>query len=33
MQAEALIKTGERTLPEYLMKPVAEQMGRALRER
>ena len=23
MQAEALIKTGERTLPEYLMKPVA----------
>lgn len=33
MQAEALIKTGERTTLEYLLKPLLEQMGRAMRER
>ena len=33
MQAEALIKTSERTALEYLMKPLSDQMRRAMRER
>jgi HlyD family secretion protein len=33
MQAETLIKTNERTVLEYLSKPLVDQMRRALRER
>lgn len=33
MQAEAYIKTAERTAFEYLTKPISDQMRRALRER
>lgn len=33
MQAEALIKTSERTPLQYLVKPLLEQMSKALRER
>jgi HlyD family secretion protein len=33
MPAEAYIKTGERTLANYLIKPLADQMQRGLRER
>ncbi len=33
MQAEALIKTTERTMFEYLSKPLVEQMRRSMRER
>lgn len=33
MQAEALIKTGERTALEYLTRPLFDQMNRAMRER
>jgi HlyD family secretion protein len=33
MQAEALIKTSERTFFEYLLKPLSEQMARAFRDR
>ncbi|WP_028696705.1 HlyD family type I secretion periplasmic adaptor subunit [Pseudomonas cremoricolorata] len=32
MQAEVLVKTGERTLANYLMQPVAERMAGALKE-
>ena len=32
MPAEAYIKTGERTLASYLMKPLLDQMQRAMRE-
>ncbi|MFS0828496.1 HlyD family type I secretion periplasmic adaptor subunit [Pseudomonas phoenicis] len=32
MQAEVLVKTGERTLASYLMQPVAERMAGALKE-
>lgn len=33
MQAEALIRTSERTMFEYLTKPLVEQMRRSMRER
>ena len=33
MPAEVLIKTGERTLASYILKPLHDQMERALRER
>jgi HlyD family secretion protein len=33
MPAEVLIKTGERTLASYILKPMQDQMERALRER
>ena len=33
MQAEALIKTVDRTPLEYLIKPLHDQMSRAMRER
>jgi HlyD family secretion protein len=33
MPAEVFIKTGERTLASYLLKPLADQMQRAFRER
>jgi HlyD family secretion protein len=33
MPAEVLIKTGERTLASYILKPMHDQMERALRER
>jgi HlyD family secretion protein len=32
MPVEAFIKTGERRVISYLMKPLADQMQRALRE-
>ncbi|MNR62872.1 Type I secretion system membrane fusion protein PrsE [compost metagenome] len=32
MQAEVLVKTGERTLANYLMQPVTERMAGALKE-
>jgi protease secretion system membrane fusion protein len=32
MQAEVLVKTGERTLANYLMQPVAERMAGAFKE-
>jgi hypothetical protein len=33
MQAEALIKTTERSFFEYLLKPLSEQMARAFKDR
>ncbi len=33
MPAEVFIKTGERTLASYLVKPLRDQMARAFRER
>jgi HlyD family secretion protein len=33
MPAEVFIKTGERTLASYLIRPLADQMERAFRER
>ena len=33
MPAEVFIKTGERTLASYIVKPLRDQMERALRER
>ena len=33
MPAEAYIKTGERTLASYLLKPLTDQMQRGLKER
>ena len=33
MPAEVLIKAGERTLASYILKPIHDQMERALRER
>jgi len=33
MPAEVFIKTGERTLASYILKPMHDQMQRALRER
>ena len=32
MQAEVLVKTGERTLANYLMQPVTERMAGAFKE-
>ena len=32
MQAEVLVKTGERTLANYLMQPIAERMAGAFKE-
>jgi HlyD family secretion protein len=33
MPVEVFIRTGERTLLSYLMKPIADQMHRAFREK
>ena len=33
MPADAFIKTGERTMASYLVKPLTDQMQRSIRER
>ena len=33
MQAEAFIKTGDRTFLDYLSKPITEQIARAFKDR